>query len=618
MFMCGIFGIITEKFVVPVEVIKNGVSYISHRGPDDQGIFQQGPVAFGHCRLSVIDLATGHQPMQNAEKSLCITYNGEIYNHRELRKELAAKGHVFHTQSDTETLLAAYSEWGAACVERLRGMYAFALADFSRRQIFLARDIFGIKPLVYRQGAGVFAFASEIPALLRIPFFPQSPIDKEAVALFFRYQYIPSPHSVYSDIRKLQPAHAMLVGFDGQIQRIWRHHSFSFSPDKKLSETEALEQTDAVIQEAVLAHTLSDVPIGVFLSGGIDSTLIAFNLARTVGKEIPAFTIIFNEEEFSELTYAEIAAKRLGLTLHVATVDAECMEKLPGILAHYGEPYGDSSVLPTWHVTQFARKFVPVVLSGDGGDELFGGYHSHAAWMRHSTWRNIKNLGGAAARLRPQTCYRHLRELLAGKPNSKEAWQSFVQYYTPEGIRILLKPEYRMYADSLPQAYHELDDASAVRSRLDKAQLYDMISYMPECILPKVDVTSMCHGLEVRPALLDKKVLSFACSLPERYRFNSNQGGKAVLKRLLLHEGFSENFVYRYKQGFSSPIKHWLLPGGKAREMLEEYLLDAGDTLSEYLELAEVKRILHTHSEQMNMASHLWLILAFLCWMREQ
>lgn len=615
--MCGIFGLVTSRDLPTNDMVTQACRRMAHRGPDGEGVLQQDSVTLGHRRLSILDLsAEAGQPMRSADGRHVIVFNGEIYNHLELRPELEARGHTFRTTCDTETLLCAYATWGAACLERLHGMFAFAVADFERREIFLARDPFGIKPLYYRTDSG-FAFSSELPPLSGLPGFPAPEVDTAAVAQFFRYQYIASPRTIFASIRKLPPAHCMRVDFQGQIQETRVYFDCRFKADIHDHAT-ALQETDRLIGRAVVANTLSDVPVGVYLSGGIDSTLVAMNLARSVSRDIPAFTIAFREEGYSELPYAQEAAQLLGLKLNVEYVESPDMDKLPAILAPYGEPYGDSSVLPTWHVAQLARRHVTVVLSGDGGDELFGGYNSYVGWLAGKSFHPLRDAIKAAVHLKPRTTARHLLRALGWHGDRVARWHNHIQYNPPTRIEALLQPPYRQHAHDMAAGFEQARETIATFGDLDTSQYLDLHTYLPECILPKVDITSMQHSLEVRPALLDTAILRHACRLPQHMRYNPEYGGKLMLKEILLREGFSRDFVYRRKQGFGIPVHQWFDRGGKARALLEDMLSTHTVALSRYLVRSSVDDLLARHDSGDRQGGPLWLLLAFSLWIDNQ
>ena len=616
--MCGIFGIISRQNLPIERMVQKGCDALFHRGPDGSGIFTQDSVSVAHRRLAIIDVEQGTQPMLSADRRYVITFNGEIYNHIGLREELMRSGHVFRTRSDTETLLAAYIEWGTDCLQHLRGMFAFAIIDFMRKETFIARDHFGMKPLLYRSEPGFFAFSSELPALADMDHLSSLTISAPAIMQFFQYQYIPSPFTVYSQIRKLRPAHALIVDFNGDVVRQWRYWDFAFTPTP-MSRKEAVSRVESAILDSVNAHTLSDVPIGVYLSGGIDSTLVAATLARNLGKTIPAFTIAFHEAEFSEIEYARTAAKHLGLELHHAYVGPDDFAMVPEILSHYGEPYGDSSVLPTWVVARLARQHVKVALSGDAGDELFCGYHSYSSWLEYLAKVND-------ARIRSYW-QRTGKEIVTGEDedafiqslqHSALDWQRHMYggFFLPSMAAQFFTAPLIPFAGATGHVFGELQKKTSAMAPLDFAQYIDLRTYLPECLMPKVDVTSMCHGLEVRPALLDISVCREAALLPSEHKFTRHEGGKAVLKQLLLRQGFSSDFVYRKKMGFGIPESLWFQEGGPARKLLMDLLHSHKGVISEFLNLEGVARLLREHSPQTDFSRNLWLIMAFCCWVK--
>ncbi|WP_291449163.1 asparagine synthase (glutamine-hydrolyzing) [Desulfovibrio sp.] len=615
--MCGIFGFISDKQYLYYDIVADACTMLRRRGPDDSGIVEHGCVTFGHRRLSIVDAAGGKQPMSSSDGRYLITFNGEIYNHNKLRNELRAMDYSFSTNSDTETLLYAFVAWKENCLAKLRGMFAFAIADFERREVFLARDIFGIKPLLYRMSPDFFAFSSELPPLAQMRGIKAPAVNIPSVAQFFRYQYISAPYSIYEDIYKLPPAHAMRVGFDGQIHSSWCYKDFDFSGENTDFQ-EAVTTSKGLIADVVTENTMADVPIGVFLSGGIDSTLVAMNLAQHYGCNIPAFTINFSEQAFSEIPYAQEAAKHLGLKLTVEVVESMAIEKLPEILSFYGEPFGDSSVLPTWHVARLARQSVPVVLSGDGGDELFGGYQSHAAWLSAHQTNHLSEAVRAAIAFRAGKLRHHLRFLWQRPKITVEFWHQFIQYNNPTTLGKLLTSPYRDYRDEMAVGFASLTSTKGRIPALDIVQLLDIKTYLPECILPKVDVASMQHGLEVRPALLDVDILDFARHLAPSCRVRDGYNGKAIFKQILLDAGFSKEFVFRQKQGFGIPVDIWFLKGGEARNLLEDLLDTYKTDLEEFLNLGFVYGLLKKHTLRQPFGSKLWLVLAFSCWISQR
>lgn len=615
--MCGIFGMVANQIRNGDAVVRSACAKLGHRGPDGSGIASKPPIIFGHRRLSIVDIQGGKQPMASSDSRYLITYNGEIYNHQQIRQQLRSAGYFFDTNSDTETLLYAFAAWGTDCLTKLKGMFAFAIADFQNRQVFLARDTFGIKPLCYRIEPGVFAFSSEIPPLADMSCFPAPTVNESSVSQFFRYQYISAPNSIYDNIYKLPPAHAMRVNFEGDIESIWRYKEYTFTPEI-FDFDSAVSQTKTLVSDAVLSNTMSDVPVGVFLSGGIDSTLVAMNLVQNYDINIPAFTITFEENDFSELPYAKYAANHLGLKLTIESISNFSLESLPEILSFYGEPFGDSSALPTWHVAKLARQQVSVALSGDGGDELFGGYQSHAAWLLRSQENHFLRLIESLFTLRAKNFFHYLQLLLHRPQLSVNYWHQFIQYNSPKEIENLLTPPYAKHGNEMADGFKYMCDKEVNTQLLDFVQLLDMNTYLPECILAKVDIASMQHGLEVRPALLDSDLLEFALRLAPSCRFNNQYKGKAVLKQILLDSGFSKDFVFREKHGFSIPVDHWFLKGGKAYKLLKDLIYTYKTEAEQFLNLRYVEKLLSRHSLEKPCGSKLWLILAFLCWIANQ
>jgi asparagine synthase (glutamine-hydrolysing) len=591
---------------------------IAHRGPDGQGVFCRDGVALGHRRLAIIDLETGAQPMTNEDESVWLTFNGEIYNYRELTAELEARGHRFATRSDSEVIVHAYEEWGPRCVERFRGMFAFAIADFARRRIVLARDHFGIKPLYYRAGDGFLAFASELAALRNVDA-PAPSGNLSAVEYFLRFQYIPTPHTIYNDTWKLPPASYLVVDFDGRRGEPERYWDIRFSGDGPREAERLEETTERVIRESVSAHLVSDVPFGVFLSGGIDSTLVAMEMARILDTPVRAFGIGFGEREFDEMTFAAEAARRCGVELVTdVVVEDEAARILPSLVEHYGEPFGDTSAIPTWFVSRLARAHVPMVLSGDGGDEAFAGYESYRWWLTKPTKRKaLALMRGGHPKGAVKTLVRAMQRRSGGETLASE-WQRHIGY-VDRGSRLgLWRDEHR---DLVAIACDRFDESAARAADFDElsfAQYLDYQTYLPNDILTKVDVASMYHGLEVRTPLIDRVVVEHAARVPVEYRMRSNGGGKPVgkylLKRILSRE-FPDTFVHRQKMGFGLPRSRWFLGDGPFRRMLEETVLDAGSPLHSLFEPAELRRQVELHTADFDNSGQLWLLLVLGIWL---
>lgn len=618
--MCGIAGVLRwQSQPTPKSEIERMTRAIAHRGPDGEGVLVRDNVALGHRRLAIIDLETGKQPMSNEDGSVWITFNGEIYNYKQLRSELLAFGHSFASSSDTEVIVHAYEQWGAVCVQKLRGMFAFAIADFRKRQLFLARDHFGIKPLCYRLGKNYFAFASELQALRQVS--DEAPKgDLQAVEYFLRYQYIPTPLTIYKDVYKLPPANFLIMNFDGHVASPQRYWDVSFEPRNGLHDGGFQARANEVIEEAVQAHLVSDVPFGVFLSGGVDSTLVALKMSKLLKKPVKAFSIGFREEDCSELRYAERAARQAGVELHTEIVEDDGLGVLPELLDHYGEPYGDSSAIPTWFVCRLARAHVPMVLSGDGGDEAFAGYNTYRGWMEYDPLR--KGLG-ALRRLHPQLATYYLSDAFRRTfPNSRRhnlaEWMRRMLFFTSDERRALWHSSHWALVE---QPCELLTNSSRRGMRFDRlsfAQYLDFQTYLPCDILTKVDVASMYHGLEVRTPFVDLGVIDLARRLPpdQRVRRNGSREliGKYILKEVLAKQ-MGHEFVYRPKQGFAIPRQAWLKPMSAGHDMFREFVLSSDSKIHEWFDVQYIRGLIASDESIELNHGKLWLLLVLGIWL---
>ncbi|MBM3231328.1 asparagine synthase (glutamine-hydrolyzing) [Candidatus Peregrinibacteria bacterium] len=584
--MCGICGLITTGTKPERSAIDGMNEALRHRGPDGGGIWIRENVALGHRRLAIIDPKGGEQPMGDDDGRLQITYNGELYNYRLLRLELERLGVRFHSDSDTEVVLKSYRVWGEECVRKFRGMFAFGIADFRERKLFLARDHFGIKPLLYCDIPGLFAFASELGALKTLPQFPRNP-DLRAIDQFLWLQYIPAPRTAYACAKKLPPGHTLAVSFDGAVAtpRSYVHHIFT--PDHFRSGPEWLEALRAALDASVRAHCIADVPFGAFLSGGVDSSAVVEAMSRTLTQPVKTFTIAFREPEFDESMHAQTVAKACGTEHTVEVVEPDALGILPDLVQHYGEPFGDSSAVPTYYVSRLARASVPMVLSGDGGDEAFAGYNTYRSWMT-----------------------------LAAADRTQERWQSMIEYIGRSTRMQLWKEDFR---DVVADRCEVFDDAFAwtrTFSPANVAQYMDLHTYLPNCILTKVDIASMMHGLEVRTPFTDTAIWRLALSIPERWNMRRGSDGqwegKCLLKELL-KDVLPQSAVKRPKQGFAVPIDRWFARGGCLHGTLQERLLASDTPLSQFFDPDAVSRILHGER-----SGPKWLLLVLDEWLRQE
>lgn len=607
--MCGIAGIIGHpernamRLASMLEVLK-------HRGPDGQGTHYFEEATIGHRRLAIIDFETGKQPISNEDGTIWITFNGEIYNYIELRDQLKNRGHQFRTNSDTETIVHAYEEWGCECVIHLRGMFAFAILDQNKREVFLARDHFGIKPLVYLHAPEVFAFASEIQALRQVEGVHWE-MDLSALDQYLQFQFIPAPKTIYKQVNKLPPAHFMRVGFDGTIKELKRYWQLEFKPDYSKTETEWLEGLDSVLKDSVKAHLVSDVPFGAFLSGGIDSSTVVGYMAQLMNQPVKTFSIGFEEEEFNETQYARLVAKTWNTDHHEEIVKPDALGILPELVKHYGEPFGDSSAIPTWYVSRLARKHVTMALTGDAGDEIFAGYESYTTrWHRH--------LSPVPEHLHPvkKIAYSLLNKVVPLRYPLRTAnandWYKYIHYFNDASRKKIWNTD---IWDSLPHpnidGYARSFNEAAHYSHFQKAQYTDFNTYLPGDILTKVDIASMMHSLETRTPLLDIKVVEFAATIPERFNINKTNGmweGKQLLKKIGARY-YPPDFLYRNKMGFAMPVKNWLIGNSIENSEVRERLLSSGSGLQYIFNQNGLEEILNS-----NQSGNIWLLLFLQEW----
>jgi asparagine synthase (glutamine-hydrolysing) len=562
--------------------------------------------------------------MSDEDEMLWITYNGELYNFLELKEHLEKKGHRFVTHSDTEVVIHAYQEWGAECVTKFRGMFAFALADFRERVLFLARDHFGIKPLYYRVGDGYLAFGSELSALRKVDdVVPTGSV--QAIDLYLRYNYIPTPHTIYHEIFKLPPASYMMVGFDGKVMEPVKYWDVQFKSRNGLSEKDWEERAEETIRDSVKAHLVADVPFGVFLSGGIDSTLVAWQMSEILERPVQAFAIGFNEKQYSELAYAEEAARGCGVELHSEIVREDALHILPELVEHYGEPFGDSSCIPTWYVSRLARQHVPMVLSGDGGDEAFGGYWSYVSWMNADPVIEARQLMKSAIQstkqLAPRASFYWLRKSLQSflkSGNDFSEWQKLVLHVHDEQRLALWQPEHHGTMAQSSQVFKDADVKAKKLKRLAYAQYNDFQTYLPCDILTKVDVASMYHGLEVRTPLVDRRVVDLATSLPTLQRFRRDQSGQPVGKYLtkkILGKVFPHEFIHRPKMGFGIPRAEWFYEGSSGRQLWDQVTREKSAPLYQFFNPEQVHAAMKMHTPAFDNSELVWLLLVLGIWL---
>ena len=618
--MCGICGIIdlTGK-PAEREVVAGMCDALKHRGPDDEGIYSStgSTACLGHRRLSIIDLSSSaRQPMSNEDGSVWLVFNGEIYNFHELRPGLEKRGHKFRSHSDTETIIHLYEEYGEECVSHLRGMFAFAIWDDRKKVLFAARDRAGKKPFLYYYESGRFVFSSELASLLRSGMVPKE-IDPGAINYYMSLGYIPAPDTVFRKVRKLPPAHFLMMGKSGvEIKRYW---SLDYAKKIKISEGEAALETLRLLREAVKIRLYSDVPLGAFLSGGIDSSCVVALMSEFT--RVKTFSIGFEERDYSELRFAKEISRRFGTEHHEFTVRPKALEVLELLVERYGEPYADSSCIPTYYVSRETRAFVTVALNGDGGDESFAGYERYQA-MNAAERIGRLGLKGAARSLADilpdsvdsKSFSRRAKRFLsnAGLP-APERYLRWVGISGALSLEGLYSPEFTKNIDMeaplrLLRPYFTEKDGLDLLDRLLKA---DVDTYLPNDLLAKVDIASMANSLEARSPFLDHKVMEFAASLPVSYKI---RGG---IKKYILKKALSglvpEKILKRRKMGFGVPVGRWFR--GELKDFMRETLLSRSSINRGYFRPDFLKGLVEDHiNGKRDLSFQLWALLNLELW----
>jgi asparagine synthase (glutamine-hydrolysing) len=573
--MCGIIGILSTNKKIETDIFKKMRDSLTHRGPDDEGLYlaRDGSVALGHRRLSIIDLSSrGKQPLKNEDGTVWVVYNGEIYNYQSLRQELEELGHIFHSNTDTEVIVHAYEAWGESSIKRFRGMFAFALWDEKRKIMLLARDRLGIKPLFYYWDGRVFIFSSEIKGILPYPELNRD-IDQTALFDYLTYLYIPPPKTIYSHIRKLKEGH--ILRYENEALQEHKYWDIDFGEKKQLTGPQAEELLLVKLKEAVQSHMISDVPVGVLLSGGFDSSTVT-SLASTHSSErLCTCTVGFDVAEYSETRFARIIADRFRTQHYESTVGIESLqESLSQVIRLYDEPYADSSAIPTYEVCRIAREHVKVALSGDGGDEVFIGYPRYSTWLKREPWIDfpafIKKLFFKPLSIlwpEERWGYRFIRDIAS--EDTLEPFAHLVQIFKPEEKRLLLDSGFAKNLNTYDDYWYFRQFWNKDLDPLTRAQYLDLKTYLPSDILTKVDRASMAVSLEVRPPLLDHELIEFVFKLPSALRFK-NEEKKYLLKKTM-KDILPSEILTRGKKGFSLPWNSWK---GKTRSWVDQFLLN--------------------------------------------
>ncbi|MFA7230137.1 MAG: asparagine synthase (glutamine-hydrolyzing) [Victivallaceae bacterium] len=621
--MCGIAGIInfTDK-TAATAVLERMNSAQAHRGPDDSGIFADSRAALGHRRLSIIDLSNGHQPLGNEDGSVQIVFNGEIYNHDELRQRLETRGHVFRTHCDTEAIVHLYEEHGADCVKLLKGMFAFCIYDHKLGRVLLARDRMGQKPLFYFRHKRLLAFASELGALKQHPDMPRE-LNLQSLHDYFSMQYIPAPLTVYKDVYKLPPAHFLDMDIDDGSFRIERYWQPDYSVKTNLSFHDAAAQLRELLTLAVKRRLMSDVPFGAFLSGGLDSSIVTGIMSQLCDNPVKTFTIGFAEKQYDERSYATIAAAAINrqaafpLQYHEQVVNSQDFDLLRKLAGHYGEPYSDASMLPTFLLSKFTREHVTVAISGDGADELFAGYERYLV-MKYSAYSDKlplplrKLLFGIPSKFMPDSGERTMsgrlrRTLRTVASESSQRYLDIICRFDEKQKKQLYGERFDGFkpissCEIISSAYN---NATAV-NHVEKIMETDVHTYLPGDILTKVDIASMACSLEVRSPFMDHELVEFAASLPLDFKL------RGTSRKHILKEAFKDlippEISERRKKGFGVPLAAWFR--GPWKNMLSQHLLEGELTSGHFFKPNVIKELLEQHfSARADNSYVLWSML---------
>jgi len=622
--MCGIAGKINFAGPVDVALLHRMCAAMTHRGPDSRGVWVDDGVGFGMQRLAIIDVAGGEQPIFNEDGTIALVMNGEIYNFPELRAELRKRGHRFSSGVDTEVIVHLYEDCGKDLVHHLRGMFAFALWDGRQRKLFCARDRVGKKPLLWARNGSRVWFASEIRALLEDDEIDRG-IDLAAIDAFLAYQYVPHPLSAFYEIRKLPPASTLMVTeHDETIEKYWAL-DYSRKLDKS-PRAELEEQLRAHIREATRIRLMSEVPLGAFLSGGIDSSAVVAAMAEQLSEPVKTFSISFSDAAFDEARYARMIAQKYDTDHHEFRVEPEALTIMPKLARHYGEPFADPSAIPSFYLAELTSQHVTVALNGDGGDESFAGYAryfgndpvSRLAWLPRPLRRGAPLLAELLPEGRAEkSMSARIRRLSARLAKERDArWVNCMSVFDDAERSRLLSADFRAEIGSndadevILTPWHE----STASSRIDLLLDVDIKTYLPGALLVKMDIATMAHSVEARSPFLDQELMQFAASLPGDLKLHGDNG-KHILKSAM-RGVLPDEILDRNKMGFGVPLVTWFR--NELRDLPQEVLLDPRTIGRGYFKRAEIERVINEH--QRSQADHsfrLWALLALEMWHRE-
>ena len=621
--MCGIAGYLSSDggdeatLRAPVQRM---CDRLVHRGPDMHGRLGDGPMCLGHRRLSIIDLSPeGAQPMGNEDGSIQVVVNGEFYNFAELRASLEGKGHRFRSHSDSEVALHLYEEVGPDFVAQLRGMFALALWDGKKRQLILARDQVGKKPIFYSFGKRGLLFASEVRALIATDWIPREP-NYDAIDMYLGLQYVPSPETAFRGVYKLPPG-CRAVCKPGQEPIVERYNTWDFAPRpiQTSDRRELVAELRRLLEESVRLRMVADVPLGAFLSGGIDSSLVVALMAKQSSRPVKTFAVGFPEQDLSELPFAKLVAERYATEHHEIMVNPDMVAIVPKIVEHYGEPFADASAVPTWYLCEVTKRHVTVALSGDGGDENFGGYDRYrVARLLNRLLKlpaPLRATVSAALRSLPFAALQPLRNTgLRFGQTAAERYEGWICHFEHRERLALYEPEFRARfgRDAVAALFARTIDGGTAGDPLGRLMELDTQTYLPDDILVKVDIASMAHALEVRAPLLDREVMRFAAALPTRFKLRGST--TKLLLRDVAQELLPKTILKRGKRGFGLPIHRWMR--GELRAMSRDTLLDARARHRGLFQPSAVEALLAAHARGEPRGQQIWNLMMLELWFR--
>ncbi len=627
--MCGIAGLVRlDGSAVDPQQLELLTSCLAHRGPDGRGMFNDSNAGISQTRLSIIDLSErSAQPLFSADKDYVLVFNGEMYNFQEERKILQERGHHFKSSGDGEVLLHMYIEYGiTTCLERARGMFAFALWDRPSKKLYIARDRVGKKPLKYFINNGTLAFASELKALKRLPDCPKD-IDVSAIHDYLTMMYLPAPRTGYTGIHKLPAGHLMTVDLANGTHKMEQYWKLTYNTDLTLSEDEWAERSMELLTESVKLRMIADVPVGAFLSGGIDSAAIVGLMSKISSHPVKTFSIGSEDPAFNELPYAAITAKHFGTDHHPIVLEPDIVHLLPELVRTYEEPYADPSAIPTYLIARETRKVVTVALNGDGGDENFAGYARYPILNFSEYWNITPWVLHIFARLMTESWQGMFPSTLSYRSNRfqrtmglpwEQRYLQYISFFTEEEKKQLYSMKYQEKFGRTDLWYAKHTEAARGRAYdlVHRAMSMDVQTYLADCLMPKVDLGAMAHGLEARSPFLDHKLLEFTAQMPIEYKLRGNKK-KWILRERMLKGLVPDNVLHKKKTGFRLPLNRWFRTDLK--DFVADHLLQGPPLFREIFDRGALERFLaHYHATNIDYSDHIWALLTLSEWIKQQ